>query len=268
MRNTAECCEPLDPNMGNTDVLVCPNSTELAQVIATRWLERIISFQQHQRPVHFCLTGGGIGIAFLEAARSSALADAINWSDVHLWWSDERYLAAGSADRNDAAAITALLGNLSLDPRHVHSMPTPEVSGEDPFLAAQMYAAELEAHGSPVMCVTVLGIGPDGHVASLFPERAELTSTEPVVAVEFAPKPPPTRISMTFPTINNADEVWIFAAGEPKAHAVEAAICALAGPEQIPAAGVQGLTMTRWFLDSAAAKRLPESITTMHPVAE
>lgn len=254
--------------MGNSDVLVCSNATELGQVIATRWLERIINFQAHQRPVHLSLTGGGIGIAFLEEVRRSALVDAINWPDVHFWWSDERYVTAHSPDRNDEAAVTALLGSLNLDPRHVHSMPTPAVSNEDPFLAAQMYAAELEAHGSPVMCVSVLGMGPDGHVASLFPERAELTSTEPVVAVEFAPKPPPTRISMTFPTINSADEVWILAAGEPKAHAVEAAICGLAGPEQVPATGVQGLTMTRWFLDSAAARRLPESITTLHPVAE
>lgn len=254
--------------MGNTDVIVCPNPTELAQVIAMRWLERIISFQRHERPVHVCLTGGGIGIAFLEEASRSPLVDAIDWTDVHFWWSDERYVPRDSADRNDQAAIKAFLGHVDVSPQTVHSMPTPQASSGDPFLAAQMYAEELAAHGSPVMCVTVLGMGPDGHVASLFPERLELTSTEPVVAVEFAPKPPPTRLSMTFPAINSADEVWVLAAGEPKARAVEAAICALAGPQQLPAVGVQGLNKTCWFLDSAAAQKLPESIAAMHPVAD
>ncbi|MFM1917843.1 MAG: 6-phosphogluconolactonase [Actinomycetota bacterium] len=254
--------------MAETDVLVCRTAPELAQVIATRWLERIISFQDHQRPVHLCLTGGGIGIAFLEEARRSPLVNAVDWADVHIWWSDERYVSANSSERNDQAADTALLGALDLSPKQVHSMPTPEQSGGDPLLAARMYADEIASHDSPMMCVSVLGMGPDGHVASLFPERPELTSTEAVVAIEFAPKPPPTRLSMTFTTINHADQVWVLAAGEPKAHASEAAICGLAGPEQIPAAGVHGATLTRWFLDSTAAQRLPESITTIHPVAE
>jgi 6-phosphogluconolactonase len=106
----------------------------------------------------------------------------------------------------------------------------------------------------------MLGVGPDGHVASLFPEHPELqVDDRSVVAVHDAPKPPPTRISLTFPALSRAREVWFVVSGEDKAKAVSLALSG-ADPLQIPAAAVKGLDRTLWLLDEPAASEIPDTI--------
>jgi 6-phosphogluconolactonase len=103
----------------------------------------------------------------------------------------------------------------------------------------------------------MLGVGPDGHIASIFPEQPACYEEErPAVAVHGSPKPPPIRLTLTFPAINSADEVWLAAAGAEKADAVGLALAG-AGPVQVPAAGVHGRNLTLWSLDRAAAARVP-----------
>src|SRR6202020_1947268 len=105
-------------------------------------------------------------------------------------------------------------------------------------------AAQPQDHGPvPAFDVLMLGIWPEGHVASLFPGMPALYDERPVVAVRGAPKPPPTRITMTLPAIRRAREVWILAAGEEKAGAVRLALSD-AGPVQVPAAGARGQRRT------------------------
>jgi 6-phosphogluconolactonase len=98
----------------------------------------------------------------------------------------------------------------------------------------------------------LLGIGEDGHVASVFPGHPVVSETRPVAAVRDSPKPPPVRTTLTLPTLNSADEVWIIASGEGKAEAVGLALGHAPG---IPAAMVHGIVATRWLLDRAAAPR-------------
>ena len=100
----------------------------------------------------------------------------------------------------------------------------------------------------------MLGVGEDGHVASLFPEHPGGLETGTVAAVYNSPKPPPTRISLTMPTIQSAEEVWLIAAGPDKATPVAQAIAG-ADPRQIPAAGAKGTRKTVWLLDTAAAAK-------------
>jgi 6-phosphogluconolactonase len=122
-------------------------------------------------------------------------------------------------------------------------------------------AARPEDHSSaPAFDILLLGVGPDGHVASLFPETPALHDERAVVPVRGAPKPPPARLSMSLSTINSAREVWLVAAGEEKAGAVRLALSG-AGPSAIPAAGVKGRAATRWLLDRAAASGLPASLS-------
>ncbi len=127
-----------------------------------------------------------------------------------------------------------------------------------------MYAADLAAAarpqdrvGVPSMDILLLGIGPDAHVASLFPEQPALHEERSVVAVHGSPKPPPTRVTLTFPALNAARETWILAAGSAKAGAVRLALSDSAGPFQVPAAGVRGRERTLFLLDEAAAAKLP-----------
>jgi 6-phosphogluconolactonase len=105
--------------------------------------------------------------------------------------------------------------------------------------------------------VLMLGMGPEGHVASIFPGSPAVHDERPVVAVRGCPKPPPTRVSLGFPAINTAEEVWLLVSGEGKAPAVAAALAQGTDPDQLPAAGVHGVRATRWLLDRAAAGRLP-----------
>ena len=126
--------------------------------------------------------------------------------------------------------------------------------------AATSYADAVRAAGSRALrtCV-MLGVGPDGHVASLFPGFPQLDVDDRIaVAVTGSPKPPPERVSLTFAALNRADEVWFVVSGADKAEAVGRAL-ATPPPDlhEIPAAGVRGEVETIWFLDREAASRVP-----------
>jgi 6-phosphogluconolactonase len=130
----------------------------------------------------------------------------------------------------------------------------PADTGQGAEAAADAYAAALEAAGSPTFDVVMLGVGPDGHVASLFPGYPQLKVTDvPVVAVHDSPKPPPTRLSLTFPYLARSREVWFVVSGDDKAHAVGQA---LTGGD-VPAAQPKGRERTVWLIDEAAASEIP-----------
>jgi 6-phosphogluconolactonase len=109
----------------------------------------------------------------------------------------------------------------------------------------------------PSFDVLMLGIGPEGHVASLFPGQPALGDSRPVVAVRDSPKPPPTRLSLTLPSLQAAREVWILASGEEKADAVALALTGDGPDGPVPAAGARGRQRTLFLLDSAAAAKVP-----------
>jgi 6-phosphogluconolactonase len=156
---------------------------------------------------------------------------------------------------------------VEVDPARVHPMPGPDgPDGNDPEAAAARYASWLAAsarhedHGPvPEFDVLMLGIGPEGHVASLFPGMPALYDERPVVAVRGSPKPPPLRLSLTLPSIQAAREVWILASGAEKADAVAMALSD-AGPVQVPAAGAKGRQRTLFLIDSDAAAKVPPQI--------
>lgn len=247
------------------------DQSALTHAVAARLVTRLVTAQTSRGAASVVLTGGGTGIATLAALAGSASRDAVDWSTVDVWWGDERFLPAEHPDRNDAQARHALLDDLPLDPVRVHPMPaagSPSAgpSGEDVHSAAAAYAEELErcasleAHAPvPHVDVLMLGVGPDGHVASLFPHSPALYDTRTVVGVEGSPKPPPRRISLTLRTIQSADEVWLVAAGTSKAPAVALALGG-AGPMSTPAAAARGRRATHWLLDRAAAADLPASL--------
>jgi 6-phosphogluconolactonase len=132
--------------------------------------------------------------------------------------------------------------------------------GDAPEAAAARYASWLTAHGPvPSFDVLMLGIGPEGHVASLFPGMPALDDERAVVAVHDSPKPPPVRLSLTLPSIQAAREVWILASGAEKADAVAMALSG-AEPVQVPAAGARGRRRTLFLIDSDAAAKAPPQI--------
>lgn len=240
----------------------------LAQAAAARLITRLVDTQAARGTASLVLTGGRNGNGLLAALAASPARDAVDWSRLEVWWGDERYLRADSPERNATQARQALLDAVHLDPARVHTMPAADGPyGSDVESAAAAYAAELAAaaepsdHGPvPAFDVLLLGVGPDTHVASLFPELPGVRETErTVVGVRGAPKPPPTRISLTLPAIRAAREVWLLAAGPDKARAVAIALSG-AGEIAAPAAGARGRGRTLWLLDDAAAAELPRDL--------
>ncbi|MFC9847702.1 6-phosphogluconolactonase [Streptomyces sp. NPDC060223] len=253
----------------STPQLVVHRDKELmAEAAAARLITKIVDAQASRGYASIVLTGGRNGNGLLAALSSAPARDAVDWARLDLWWGDERFLPEGDPERNDTQARAALLDSVPLDPARVHPMPASDGPyGSDVEAAAEAYAAELakaagpENHGSvPTFDVLMLGVGPDTHVASLFPELPAVRETErTVVGVHGAPKPPPTRISLTLPAIRSAREVWLLAAGEDKAEAAAIALSG-AGEVQAPAAGARGRARTLWLLDAAAASQLPRSL--------
>ena len=173
------------------------------------------------------------------------------------WWGDERFVEPASPDRNERQARESFLDQVDVDPAHVHPMPSTE-SASSAEEGAAAYGEELRAHGSGLFEVVMLGVGPDAHVASLFPGYPQLDVDDIALAVHDSPKPPPDRITLTLPCLNRSKAVWFIVSGEDKADAVALALAEGTDLHDAPAAGVSGQDETIWFLDRAAASKLCE----------
>ena len=207
--------------MSPPEVIVHHDAGLLAKAVAARLVTKLVDVQAAAGRASLVLTGGGIGTAVLAELAAAPARDAVDWRHLDIWWGDERFLPGGDQERNEAGAEQALLRHLDMAPGRVHRMPgTDGPDGPDPEAAAARYAVELrdaarpEDHGPvPGFDVLLLGIGPEGHVASLFPGMPALYADRSVVAVRGAPKPPPTRLTLTLPSVCSAREVWVLAAG-------------------------------------------------------
>jgi 6-phosphogluconolactonase len=252
--------------MTNASVIVHRTADVLAEAVSARLITTLVDAQSSGRVPHWVLTGGTIADQIHRAIGASAARDAVDWRRVELWWGDERFVPADDDERNDRHARKALLDSLPVDPERVHSMPSADSPDADVEAAAAAYAEELaratrpEDHAAvPTFDILMLGVGEDGHVASLFPERPALYDERAVTAVRGSPKPPPTRISLTMPSLQRSREVWFVVSGEEKARAVHLALSG-AGSVQVPAAGPRGLQRTLWLLDQKAASQLPPGL--------
>lgn len=250
-------------------VVVHRDPDVLAAAVAARLVTALTDAQAARGTASVVLTGGGVGIASLRALRESSARSSVDWRRVDVWWGDERFVAADDPQRNERQAREALLDALDLDPERVHPMGAlggPD--GDDPDAAAERYAAELAAaapasgatdHGVPSFDVLLLGMGPEGHTASIFPESPAAHDERAVLAVRDCPKPPPTRVTLGFSALSQAREVWMVVAGADKAEKVAAALSG-ADRVQVPAAGPAGRSQTLWLLDEAAAALLPRDL--------
>ena len=246
------------------DVVIEPGADRLARAVAEALVARLAAAQAVHGTASLVATGGGIGIAVLEQVAglvAEPVRETVDWTAVDVWWGDERFVPADDPERNEKQARAALLDVVGVPADRVHPMPPSDGEFEGPEEAAAWYAEQLaaaapEGRSLPRFDVLLLGMGPEGHTASIFPDSPAVRDDRPVFAVRDSPKPPPTRVSLGFGAINSAEEVWMVVAGESKAPAVASALGG-AAPEKLPAAGVHGRRATRWLLDAAAATQLP-----------
>ena len=212
----------MNANPGRPEIVVSATPALLAAAVAARLVTRMVDNQASRGSTSVVLTGGGTGTAVLRELRAAPARDAVDWGRVDVYWGDERFLPAGHPERNETQAREALLDHVPVDPARVHPMaPSGGEFGDDVDAAAAAYAellrraARPEDHGPvPTFDVLLLGVGGEGHVASIFPSAPAVYETErTVVGVHGSPKPPPTRVSLTLPAICRAAEVWLMVAG-------------------------------------------------------
>jgi len=245
-------------------VVISADAEILASDVADRLLVRLIRRSTAGKTSHLVLTGGAIGTEVLRAAGSHARRAEVDWTLVHLWWGDERFLPAGHPDRNDTGARRALIDHIDIPAANVHAMASAD-DAADMDEAAADYAAELARFGSveqpwPAFYLCFLGVGPDGHIASLFPDRAEIQTTDrTVLPVRDSPKPPADRLTLTRPVLNSSRCVWLVVSGVDKAAALGLALAG-ASYETVPAAGAKGRKRTLFFVDQDAAANVPPEL--------
>ncbi len=227
-----------------------PDASSLAAHAATTLVRRLVELQTDGGIVHLCLTGGRIANQIYEHVAGMVATSPLDPGRLELWWGDERFVPTDDPERHSLQALARLAGSFPLDPARTHPMPSSDAFA-DPHEAAYAYGREISG---TTIDICLLGIGTDGHIASLFPDHPSFEPTQSfAVGVTDSPKPP-ERVSLTLSAINRSKEVWLFGSGQEKAESVARA---LRGDPASPAAHVHGVEQTIWFLDEEAASQLP-----------
>lgn len=233
--------------MVDHDVQVHPDRPALVDALAQTLEDRLTAIQQEGRVPQLCLTGGTVAMDLYArvAERSVRGETAVDWSRVEVWWGDERFVPTNHGDRSSVQTARATRGRVGIDLDRVHEIP----ASDDGYTLEEAAAAYADEVGETRFDVCLLGLGPDGHVASLFPNHPSSTAPGRVIGVRDSPKPPPERVSATLEVINASAAVWLVVSGEEKADAVRGV---LAGDTSLPGSHVRGTAETRLFCDQAA----------------
>lgn len=243
-----------------SDIRRFPDLEALTVAAGGAFVDVIARIQREEgREAHVALTGGTAGIALLERlARFDAAASAqaetfpalrIDWSGVHVYFGDERDVSVEHSDSNEGQARRALLDAVNIGEDHIHGWGLTRDSLDERVDAYETFLAT-----APAFDIHLLGVGPEGHINSLFPHTPALAeSRRAAVAVHDSPKPPSRRGTLTLPEVNRSARVWFLVSGSNKA---EAALRVARGPRtaEWPATGASGrLETVLWITESAAA---------------
>ena len=223
------------------DLTLYEDGAALVSAATSEAMESIALHLADKGFCHIALTGGTLGAQFAEALVEKLNVDAADFSGLHIWFSDERFDTADSPLRN-SKPVRDGLKNSSIT---VHEVKATD-DGVDVVEAAAAYEAELR---EITMDICVLGLGPDGHVASLFPNHWDQSLVAKAIPITDSPKPPPQRVSFSMNFINSSDQVWIIATGAAKAPAVTQIV---EGDHSIPAGHVAATQLTRLIVDTEA----------------
>mgnify|MGYP006283330309 CR=1 FL=1 len=244
----------------SSSIHVFRTQEELSGAVASRVAGLAGQAARSRRRFAVALSGGSLLDILSPSLAASPLRSQIDWSVWEVFWADERCVPLTSPESNFAAANRLLLEQVDIPRQQIHAVQT----GLGPGEAAKAYqetikqALQPAAGQLPRLDLVLLGLGQDGHTASLFPGHELLQERQKWVAPVFdAPKPPAERITLTLPLINQAREVIFVAAGQDKAAPLGEIFCAENQAPRRPAALVRPTEGNlHWFLDSAAADKL------------
>ena len=236
--------------MSKPEWVVKENPAEVALAFTHRLQQRL---QGRQEAFHLALSGGSTPQLLFELWASD-FADAIDWQQLHFWWGDERCVPPDDPDSNFGVAHSKFLDPCSVNPANIHRM----LGEQNPSDEARRYAGELRTHlnlrnGWPAFDLVLLGMGTDGHTASLFPDRMDLWESEETCAAVKHPESGQSRVTLTGPVLNLATEVAFLVTGESKRPWVERLMAQdKSSQAPFPAAKVQPVGDLAYFLDKAA----------------
>lgn len=219
--------------LDNLDIAIYADIDELVAVTVAEVIDQIEDGISRNGEFHLVLTGGTLGVA-LGVAIANELNDG-DFAGLHIWWSDERFVDLNSKERNDLDFVNSLNNKKVV----VHRAPS---NGSIESLA-ESFSKELE---NVQLDLVIIGVGPDGHVASLFPNEIYQNEKRKAFAITNSPKPPAERITFSLNVINSAAEIWVVASGDSKRDAIEGF---MDGDMNLP---VSHLNATRLLVDSAA----------------
>lgn len=236
---------------------VFPTVDELNAAVGRAFFERLralINEAGTDVRINVAISGGAITTSLLPSLLPCV--DQVDWSRVRVWLVDERYVPAGDKNRNDDQAWDGFL--YAASGVEFVRMPSADTSAPGAGSLDDATAAFADTWrslmGDRSFDIALIGMGPDGHICSLFPGRVDMDEASPILAIRNSPKPPPERITVSMPIMRRCPEVWLTTAGSAKAEALGRAFAG-ESPLDLPVAGILSPT-TRVYVDEAAASRL------------
>ncbi len=243
-------------------IFIQNNKEAMARAIADGIVQLSIQAIINNRNVYLALSGGSTPRILFEMLAKEPYSGAIDWDYFHLFWGDERCVPADHADSNYGMTAASLLDHINIPSRNVHRL----IGEADPESEATRYAREMKAliplneNGLPRFDWVFLGMGSDGHTASLFPDTEELNNDEDLCIVARHPQSGQKRISFTLPLINAASRISFLVTGGAKHQIADTILRQREGYQQYPAAMVAPTEgQLEWYLDKDAANMLEES---------
>lgn len=228
--------------------LISQDPLSTAQAFADFFADKV----SEKETFHIALSGGSTPKILFELLADEYDED-IDWDKIHFWWGDERCVAPTDEDSNYKMTKERLFDVIRINPDNIH-----RILGEnDPENEAQRYSSEIEAHlplvnGLPQFDIILLGMGDDGHTASIFPHQMELLEATAVCGVATHPESGQRRVTLNGPVINNGQYICFLVTGAGKAEKVDEIFHKKAGYRSYPAAHFNGDNVS-WFMDDAAA---------------
>lgn len=242
---------------------ICADPEALSIAAAKRFTDLAARAVAERGAFHVALAGGTTPRRLYQQLATPLFAERIAWQHVHVYFGDERAVAPDHADSNYRMAYDALLRHVPISSARIHRI---DGAAQDLASSAAAYETVVRRHapesgGLPQFDLVLLGIGPDGHVASLFPDTPILRETGKLIAAVYVTKLFSWRISMTLPLIEHARHIAILAAGENKADIIRQVFIEDVDGERYPVQRLHPAGELEWYLDAAAAAALMDGVS-------
>ena len=243
------------------DVWIYPDAETLAGAAAALFHDVATAAVEERGVARVALSGGSTPVRMGQLLAAAPYLETVPWGSIELFWGDERWVPAESEESNYGTARRTFLDHVAVEPSRVNPVPT---DAADPRLGATMYAAQLRmvfgvVSDTPVFDLIFLGMGDDGHTASLFPGTPAIHEMDELVVANYVPTMDSYRITLTPPVLNAGREVAFLVAGAAKAETLAAVLTGPDDVDELPAQGIKPVAgRLRWLVDEAAAASLSD----------